>query len=251
MKKIQPGDRLLCYLVGAKRWVAVLRVTGTPYRAHEPKIWQGDDFPCRVEVEVEVQLSPTGVPVVETLADLSITEKIKEGKSASWGVYFQGSPSRWSDEDGAVVVAAIQHAVTDPVERPLPRQALRRAKPRPVDTGTDLGLVTVPEDLPGPDEDAPELPVSPPTELNTRGSGAPPQARTCYGARRVRLRRPQPDMAGEGPQKHARVRRSFRRPSMRRRTELSNRLMFCGSTTIPSRRPSRSNGRRSTAGCYG
>lgn len=28
--KLQPGDRLLCYLVGASRWIAVLEVTGDP-----------------------------------------------------------------------------------------------------------------------------------------------------------------------------------------------------------------------------
>jgi len=160
MKRMQPGDRLLCYLVGAKRWIAVLRVTGKPYMAHEPVIWKVDDFPCRVAVEVELQLTPeTAMPVVETLADLSIMDKIKEGKSASWGVYFQGSPSRWSEEDGAVVVAAIQQALADPVARPVPRQALRRTKPRPVDSGTSLGLVTLPEEeLAEPDAAMQELP---------------------------------------------------------------------------------------------
>jgi hypothetical protein len=32
VQKIEPGDLLLCYIIGLKRWVGVLEVTGPPSR---------------------------------------------------------------------------------------------------------------------------------------------------------------------------------------------------------------------------
>jgi hypothetical protein len=93
VKKLKPGDRLLGYLVGAKRWVAVLRVTSEPYIATEPKIWAGDDFAARVDVEIESELTPeTGVPITEVLPELTLLDKIKDKKGGSWGAFFIGSP---------------------------------------------------------------------------------------------------------------------------------------------------------------
>ena len=36
LEKLQAGDRLLCYLVKAKRWIAVLEVTGPPVFTSQP-----------------------------------------------------------------------------------------------------------------------------------------------------------------------------------------------------------------------
>lgn len=36
VKKIRPDDQLLCYVVGLKRWVGVLRVADEPFFSAEP-----------------------------------------------------------------------------------------------------------------------------------------------------------------------------------------------------------------------
>jgi hypothetical protein len=52
-------------VVGLTRWVGVLKVTGAPFYSSEPRIWASDDFPSRVDVEIELELTPeTGVPAL-------------------------------------------------------------------------------------------------------------------------------------------------------------------------------------------
>ena len=52
-QKIKPGDRMLCYLVGAYRWIGILDVIGEPYFEEDPskQIWVKDFFPSRVPVQ--------------------------------------------------------------------------------------------------------------------------------------------------------------------------------------------------------
>jgi hypothetical protein len=45
-EKIRPGDIFLCYMVGAKRWVGLLEVTGERYRDETP-IWREEIFRVR------------------------------------------------------------------------------------------------------------------------------------------------------------------------------------------------------------
>jgi predicted RNA-binding protein len=156
-QKIKPGDRMLCYLVRAHRWVAVLRVTGTPYidKDESNRIWQSDLFPVRVPVEVEVEVTPaTGAPVKPMLDDLQITSSIENKER--WGTAFLGSPARWSDADGELVVQAVKDASDHPVEHELPKSAY--ATPAVVET--EQGVVTVPED----EETAEEAPAKTGTE---------------------------------------------------------------------------------------
>lgn len=144
VQQMRPGDRLLCYIVGAKRWVAVLRVMGEPVFTDQPRIYSSDTFPARVPVEVELALTPeTGVPAVDLLGSMPMFAKLKDG-TRGWGAFFMGSPSKWPDPaNGQVVIEAIQDALAHPVERELPRSALRR-RPRTVESPT-LGTVAVPD----------------------------------------------------------------------------------------------------------
>lgn len=166
VKQMKPGDRLLCYIVGAKRWVAVLRVAGEPVFTEEPRIWSGDAFPARIPVTVELELTPeTAVPAVDLLGSMPMFATLKDG-TRGWGAFFMGSPSKWSDPaNGQVVVEAIQDALANPVERPLPRSALRK-RPKTVESPT-LGTVAVPDaDDELDDMDVPEVaPASDHTEI--------------------------------------------------------------------------------------
>jgi len=72
VKKMKPGDILLCYLTGVGRWIGLLEVTGTPFQDTSP-IWKQDVFPARVPVKVVAKLEPaTAFPVLEMRGMLSI-----------------------------------------------------------------------------------------------------------------------------------------------------------------------------------
>jgi hypothetical protein len=145
-RKIQPGDYLLCYLVRASRWIGVLEVTGQPYQ-DSTRIWKSKVFPSRVPVKVVVALTPeTGVPVLSMRDQLSVFQELSNPNN--WSGTFRGSPTRWKNNDGELVLAAVRAAAENPVHRPLGkasrRQRLQRVGFKTVTTGEDT--VTVPED---------------------------------------------------------------------------------------------------------
>jgi hypothetical protein len=51
VKRMKPGDYLLCFLTRASRWVGILEVTGEPFFDETP-IWSSQVFPSRVPVKV-------------------------------------------------------------------------------------------------------------------------------------------------------------------------------------------------------
>ena len=55
--RLQPGDRLLCYLTKRSTFVAILEVTGPSYQDSKP-IWTDGLFPVRLPVKVVSELSP-------------------------------------------------------------------------------------------------------------------------------------------------------------------------------------------------
>jgi EVE domain len=57
VKRIKPGDLLLCYLTGVQRWVGVLKVVAPPYRDTAP-IRKSEAFPCRLTVEPFITPTP-------------------------------------------------------------------------------------------------------------------------------------------------------------------------------------------------
>jgi predicted RNA-binding protein len=63
VQKMKPGDCFLCYVTGISRWIGLLEVTGEPY-IDKTRIWEREEFPCRIPVKVLIQLEPeTAVPV--------------------------------------------------------------------------------------------------------------------------------------------------------------------------------------------
>lgn len=148
VKRIKPGDYLLCYLTGVSRWIGILEVTGEPYQDHEP-IWSEWDFPSRLAVRVVADLKPeTAVPVVEMWDTLSVFRDLKNPNR--WSGPFRASPAKWSRQDGEAVVAAVLEAVQNPVERPVDPRKLAH---RPLALRSTVGTVTVPDESEGEQEE--------------------------------------------------------------------------------------------------
>jgi predicted RNA-binding protein len=140
VRKIKPGDYLLCYLTGIMRFIGFLEVTSESYK-DESKIWEDEIFPCRLKVKVVAQLIPeTAVPVLTLKDQLNIFQGLKN--SQAWTGHFRGSPRKFLSSDGEVIVKAIWEAKKNPVRRPLDEAKLGY---RPKAIRTKIGSVTVPE----------------------------------------------------------------------------------------------------------
>ena len=141
VKKIKPGDRLICYLTGVSRFIGMLEVTSEPYQDGTP-IWSDEDFPCRMRVQPLVTLRPeTAVPIHDLRDRLSIFENLSSPHA--WTGRLRGSPAKWKAADGEAIFASLQEAEVNPVERPVDPKKLAR---RPRALKTEIGTVTVPDE---------------------------------------------------------------------------------------------------------
>jgi len=140
VKKIKPGDVLLCYVTQVSRFVGVLEAVSTPYQDENRDIWKDDDFPCRIKVRVIAKLTlDTAVPIMRLMDELPMFEGLSN--SNAWTGHVRGSPTKWSPESGLIVANAVQSAMLNPVSEPIPERKLLRL-PRAI--ATEIGTVTVP-----------------------------------------------------------------------------------------------------------
>jgi hypothetical protein len=139
VEQIQEGDYLLCYLTGVSRWIGVLEVTGRPFLDTVP-VWSDEAFPWRLPVKRIVALTPeTAVPIFELRDQLTFFRNLTS--PIAWTGHFRGSPRRFNQTDGQVIVRALQDAAASPVRRPVDKLARR---PQALKARA-IGLVTVPE----------------------------------------------------------------------------------------------------------
>lgn len=156
VRKVKPGDRLLCYVTGISRWIGMLEVTGEPF-IDKTRIWENEEFPCRTPVKVVIQLEPdTAVPV--RLLSERLSYFSGDQNPNAWSGHFRGSLIREKDDDAQVVVEALEQAQLNPVPRPI-NPAKWNRQPRVFQGPGEL--VTVPEEAAGEaEEQAGELPIS-------------------------------------------------------------------------------------------
>lgn len=123
-QRLQPGDKLLCYLTGISRWVGVLTATGAAYRSDD-RIWEMEVFPVRLPVAAEVLLPPEhGVPHQSLMPSL-------HSQANAWGGLLRGSPNLLKPEDGRAILEAIQKAKQTPVLRPFDKRKAARPPSAP------------------------------------------------------------------------------------------------------------------------
>jgi len=141
IRRMKPGDLLLCYLTGLSRFFAILEVTGDPYRDSTP-IWSEAVFPARVPVRTVLALKPEYAVPVKILSDhLSYFRDMRSPHS--WTGHFRGSPTEENPRDAEVIIAALREAERNPVCREFDPRKLERRVPV---YDTEQGIVTIPED---------------------------------------------------------------------------------------------------------
>lgn len=141
VQQIGAGDLILCYLMGASRYIGILEVTGEPFIGYRP-IWSERIYPARVPVRVVLELLPEyGVPVLALANELSYFKYLKDTRA--WTAHFRSAPIQETPEDAETVLNALELAAEDPTFREVDRRKLERAVP--IYEAPD-GLYTVPED---------------------------------------------------------------------------------------------------------
>jgi predicted RNA-binding protein len=139
VQKIRKGDYLLCYLTDVSRFIGILKVTSEAFK-DVSQIWSDEIFPCRLKVESIVELTPaTAVPVHELKGLLSFFQNHKSPHA--WTGQFRGSPAKWKDSDGEIVLKALLEAKENPVLRSVDKRKLKY-RPRPLKA--KIGSVTIP-----------------------------------------------------------------------------------------------------------
>ena len=96
-----PGDRVVAYYTGIKRFGALLRVTSACFEEHD-RIWgspnkPNEDYPYRVLTEPEVVLDSAGLLDAGELA--SRMAYTKKWPAEHWTLAFQGNIHEISDAD--------------------------------------------------------------------------------------------------------------------------------------------------------
>jgi hypothetical protein len=148
VKRIKPGDVLLCYVTGVSRFIGALEVTSDPFKDTSP-IWTANDFPCRVSVKPMVTLTAeTAVPVREIAPHLSFATDFAHPNA--WTGHFRGSPTRWKDADGEAVLHALMEAEQQGVKHVVDPARWGRS---PRAFKGKVGVVTI------PDPDEPVAPI--------------------------------------------------------------------------------------------
>jgi len=109
-QRLQPGDKLICYLTKVSRWVGVHRVLDGPFESSEPIFADANDpFVIRFRVEPEVLLEPEyGIPVQHDPLwnSLSFTKDVEKGSSV-WTGAVRRSLNRLDDADGRILEQAL------------------------------------------------------------------------------------------------------------------------------------------------
>jgi predicted RNA-binding protein len=99
--EMQPGDKLVFYLTGAKEFGGIATVTSKAFEDHK-KIFKsekkpGEDFPFRVKTKADIVLAPgQRLDVPSYVPQLEFTRK---GATKSWALFFQGNLHKISETD--------------------------------------------------------------------------------------------------------------------------------------------------------
>lgn len=106
VERLNPGDRILCYLTKVSNFVGVMQVAGRCFIDHKP-VWTDGVFPVRLPVRILQELPlMQAVPIQSLKGKLSFLPK--STTSNGWTIYVRSSPRLWSTRDGKAVEKAIR-----------------------------------------------------------------------------------------------------------------------------------------------
>ncbi|HEY1190748.1 MAG TPA: EVE domain-containing protein, partial [Gemmata sp.] len=151
-KRVQKGDRFVCYMTKLSRWVGVLEVLGECYPDESPLFYpEGDPYVIRFKVCPVVWLpKDQAIPIREKHIwdTLSFTKGVEQ-KSAAWTGKVRISLNKLSDEDGQFLQSQLLAQQTGGQRYPVDEDEYRRWLAQKVRRPDKVVPVTVPADNEG------------------------------------------------------------------------------------------------------
>ena len=147
VQSIPPGDILLCYLTGVKRWVGALEVIGPSKDTR--KIWDLDDFPERLSVRPLLLLDAEFGVEMDALNG-KVQFFLNDTDRQYFKGFLRGSPNKFQKrEDGDLILSLLKEAQKTPVNRPVDQKQIDRIPYYKVSQRgkgkTEQKIVSVPE----------------------------------------------------------------------------------------------------------
>ena len=111
-ESMEPGDKLVFYLTGIKKFGGIARITSESYEDHK-KIFKSEkkpneDYPFRVKTKGEIILDEH--QWLDVPEFIPLLEKTKKGAMKSWSLAFQGNLHRLSTADYKLIEKAARAA---------------------------------------------------------------------------------------------------------------------------------------------
>ncbi|MBI4515062.1 MAG: hypothetical protein HY699_04500 [Deltaproteobacteria bacterium] len=147
--RVQPGDKLVCYMTRLSRWFGLLEVLEGPFSDRTPIfVPENDPFTVRFRVRPVVWLPvDRAIPIHDDRiwSSLSFTKDLPKN-SIAWTGRVRGSLARLSEADGAILEAALHAQVGGEQLYPVDEDEYRKLSAHRVRRADRDVTVTVPED---------------------------------------------------------------------------------------------------------
>lgn len=148
-RRIQPGDKLICYLTKLSRWVGVLEVAGDLMEDSTPLFSDAND-----EYVVRFQVKPLvwfdiehAIPIREDMLWNNLSFTKDQNKAGSlWTSKFRSSMSPLSDEDGHLLEQALNAQSLNQIKFPFDQEAYEKLRRSNIRRGEKIVSVSVPQD---------------------------------------------------------------------------------------------------------
>jgi hypothetical protein len=159
--RINPGDKLLCYVTKLSRWVGVLRVIDGPFIDDQPIFYaENDPFVVRFHVAPEVWLPvEKAIPIYadEVWNRLSFTREYLRGLS-TWTGKIRASLATLSDDDGSFLEKLLVAQARDGKDYPVHKEEYGKLLVHRIRRADKDVSVTVPEDTSAEEHETGEAP---------------------------------------------------------------------------------------------
>jgi hypothetical protein len=152
-KRINPGDKLVCYMTKLSRWIGLLEIESPCYIDDSPLFYPEDDpFVVRFKVRVVSWLPrEKTVPIHDESVwnTLSFTRGV-ESTSSAWTGKLRKSLNKLSAEDGAFLERLLVAQEADGTVYPVNEERFRSLVTQRIRRSDKVVAVTVPQDEPAP-----------------------------------------------------------------------------------------------------
>ncbi|HXE56808.1 MAG TPA: hypothetical protein VNK43_02305 [Gemmatimonadales bacterium] len=147
--RVNPGDKLICYMTWLSRWIGVLEINSGPFHDSAPIFYpEAHPFTLRFKVRAVVWLPlQETVPIHEPSVwqELSLIRALNPSSTASTG-RVRGSLARLSDADGEFLESLLKQQATAGRDYPVDEGEHRRLLAHSVRRPERDVVVTVPDD---------------------------------------------------------------------------------------------------------